>query len=168
MKAFIVDRYGNKNPMRLGEVPEPELQDDDVLIQVHAAGVNLLGCKIKSGGFRLIPPYRMPLALGHDVAGVVTRVRSRVRQFRVGDYPARAYSKPGTTLISISGPPDSAFAEGVGAPWFVSIIVRMLSSGAKKKAARRGLKYSFLVYWDGAGSRARRHVSRPRAGPPEA
>ena len=52
--------------------------------------------------------------------------------------------KPGGTLISISGPPDPAFAKGIGAPWFVRLIVRLLSAGVRKKAARRGLKYSFL------------------------
>ena len=77
--------------MRLGEMPEPELRDDDVLIEVHAAGVNQLDSKIKSGEFKLILPYRMPLVLGHDVAGVVTRVGSRVRQFKVGD---EVYSRP--------------------------------------------------------------------------
>jgi hypothetical protein len=52
--------------------------------------------------------------------------------------------KPGGTLISISGPPDPAFAKGIGAPWFVTVIVRLLSSGVRKKATRRDLKYSFL------------------------
>ena len=47
-------------------------------------------------------------------------------------------------LISISGPPDPPFARGIGASWFVSLIVRLLSSGVRKKAARRDLKYSFL------------------------
>jgi alcohol dehydrogenase len=278
MKAFIVDRYSKKDPMRLGEMPEPELRDDDVLIEVYAAGMNLLDSKIKSGEFKLILPYRMPLVLGHDVAGVVIQVGSRVRQFKAGDevysrapdhrigtfaqfiavnendvapkpknitmeeaasiplvgltawqalierahlkkgqkvfiqagsggvgtfaiqlarhigatvatttssanidlvkslgadividykkddfekvlqnYDVVLHSqdtaalekslhvlKPGGTLISISGPPDPAFAKKVGAPWFVSLIVRLLSSGVRKKATRRDLKYSFL------------------------
>jgi NADPH:quinone reductase-like Zn-dependent oxidoreductase len=278
MKAFIIDRYSNKDPMRLGEMPQPELRDDDVLIEVHAAGVNLLDSKIKSGEFKLILPYRMPLVLGHDVAGVVTRVGSRVRQFKAGDevysrppdhrigtfaefiavnennvapkpknvtmeqaasiplvgltawqalveranlqkghkvfiqagsggvgtfaiqlakhigatvatttsstniglvkslgadilidyrkddfekvlknYDVVLHSqdaatlekslrvlKPGGTLISISGPPDPAFAREIGAPWFVSLVVRLLSSGARKEATRRDVKYSFL------------------------
>jgi hypothetical protein len=39
MKAFIVDRYGSKAGVRFGEMPDPELRDDDVLVQIHAAGV---------------------------------------------------------------------------------------------------------------------------------
>ena len=50
MKAFIVDRYGRKGGGRLGDIPEPELRDDDVLVRVHAAGVNPLDFKIRSGG----------------------------------------------------------------------------------------------------------------------
>jgi alcohol dehydrogenase len=91
VKAFIVDRYSGKDHMRHGEVPEPELRDNDVLVEVHAAGVNLLDSKIKSGEFKLILPYRMPLVLGHDAAGIVTRAGSRVRQFKVGD---EVYSRP--------------------------------------------------------------------------
>ena len=47
MKAFIVDRYGKKARGRIGELPDPELRDDHVLVQVHAAGVNLLNSKIR-------------------------------------------------------------------------------------------------------------------------
>ena len=96
MKAFIIDRYSKKDPMRLGEIPDPEVRDNDVLIEVHAAGLNLLDSKIKSGEFKLILPYRMPLVLGHDVAGVVTRVGSRVRQFKVGD---EVYARPADRRI---------------------------------------------------------------------
>ena len=91
MKAFIVDRYGKKETLRAGEVPEPELREDEVLIEVHAAAVNLLDSKIRSGEFKLILPYRTPFVLGHDVAGVVVRVGPRVRQFKVGD---EVYSRP--------------------------------------------------------------------------
>jgi len=52
--------------------------------------------------------------------------------------------KPGGTLVSISGPPDPAFAKEIRARWFVSLIVRLLSSGVRKKVTRRGLTYSFL------------------------
>jgi hypothetical protein len=63
MKAFIVDRYGSKEGLRFGEMPDPEMREDDVLIQVHAAGVNPLDSKIRDGEFKLILPYRLPLIL---------------------------------------------------------------------------------------------------------
>lgn len=91
MKAFIVDRYGCKDSVRAGEMPDPQLREDDVLVQIHAAGVNLLDSKIRDGEFKPILPYRLPLILGNDVAGVVVRVGSRVRRFKVGD---EVYARP--------------------------------------------------------------------------
>lgn len=91
MKAFVIDRYGKKETGRIGDVPEPDLRDDDILIKVHAAGVNALDSKIKRGEFKLILPYRFPLVLGNDVAGTVVRVGARVHQFRPGD---EVYARP--------------------------------------------------------------------------
>jgi NADPH:quinone reductase-like Zn-dependent oxidoreductase len=91
MKAFVIERYGRKGGGRLGDMPEPELRDDDVMVRVRAAGVNLLDSKIRTGEFKLILPYRLPLILGNDVAGVVTRVGPRVRRFKPGD---EVYARP--------------------------------------------------------------------------
>ena len=85
MKAFIVDRYGKKERLRAGEVPEPEFSEDEVLVQVHAAGVNQLDFKIRNGEFKIFLPYRAPFVLGHDVAGLVVRVGPRVRLYKPGD-----------------------------------------------------------------------------------
>jgi NADPH:quinone reductase-like Zn-dependent oxidoreductase len=278
MKAFILERYSKKTALRATEVAEPQLAEDEVLVQVHAAGVNLLDSKIKSGEFKLILPYKLPLVLGHDVAGVVLRVGPRVRQFKPGDtvysrpddlrigafaeqiavkesalasmpnnlsmeeaasiplvgltawqalveiaklkkgqkvfiqagsggvgtfaiqlakhlgafvatttstanvdwvkslgadvvidykkddfenilqdYDVVLHSqdakalekslrvlKPGGQLVSISGPPDPAFADNIGAPWFVKLFMRLLSASVRRKAKRLGVGFSFL------------------------
>lgn len=91
MKAFVVDRYGKKVFLKAAEVPEPVLRDDEVLVQVHAAGVNLLDAKVRNGEFKLILPYKLPFVLGHDVAGVVIKVGSSVKMFQPGD---EVYSRP--------------------------------------------------------------------------
>ena len=91
MKAFAITRYGKKLALQATEMPDPKLGEDDVLVQIHAASVNLLDSKIKNGEFKLILPYRLPLILGHDVAGVVVRVGPRVRQFKSGD---EVYARP--------------------------------------------------------------------------
>jgi alcohol dehydrogenase len=52
--------------------------------------------------------------------------------------------KPGGTLISISGPPDPALADQIGLPWYVKQIFRILSYGARRKAKRLGVTFSFL------------------------
>ena len=91
MKAFIIDKYGKADVVRAGEMPEPELRADDVLVQIHAASVNPLDLKIRDGEFKLLLPYRMPLILGNDMAGVVVRVGAGVRRFNVGD---EVYARP--------------------------------------------------------------------------
>lgn len=85
MKAFIIDRYGTNAMVRLGEMPEPELQDDDLLVKIHAASVNPLDLRIRSGKLKLILPYQLPLILGNDLAGVVVKIGAKVRQFKPGD-----------------------------------------------------------------------------------
>ena len=85
MKAYFIKGYGKSDVLTSGELPEPVLRDDDVLVQTHAAGVNPLDNKIRDGEFKLLLPYKMPLILGNDVAGVIVRVGARVRRFKVGD-----------------------------------------------------------------------------------
>jgi NADPH:quinone reductase-like Zn-dependent oxidoreductase len=89
VKAYIVSKY--KSPMKAGEVAEPTVGDRDVLVDVHAAGLNMLDAKIRDGEFKLILPYRPPFVLGHDLAGVVTRVGPAVTRFAVGD---EVYARP--------------------------------------------------------------------------
>ena len=72
-------------------MPEPALGQDDVLVEVHAAGLNLLDSKIRDGEFKPILPYRPPFVLGHDVAGTVLRIGSKVRHFKPGD---QVYARP--------------------------------------------------------------------------
>jgi len=91
MRAFILDRYGKDQRLRLGEMPDPELRDTDVLVQVYATSVNPLDPKIRDGEFKQILPYRLPLILGNDVAGVVVRIGPKVRRFKPGD---EVYARP--------------------------------------------------------------------------
>ena len=101
MKAFVIDRYGSNEGVRAGEMPAPELRDEDVLVQIHAASVNPLDLKIRDGKLKPILPYRLPLILGNDLAGVVLRVGTGVRRFKPGD---EVYARPDTDRIG-------AFAE---------------------------------------------------------
>src|SRR5437879_11926180 len=91
MRAFILDRYRSTDALRAGDMPEPEVREADIMVQVHAAGVNVLDSKIRNGEFKSILPYRLPLILGNDLAGVVVHVGSRVRRFKPGD---EVYARP--------------------------------------------------------------------------
>jgi NADPH:quinone reductase-like Zn-dependent oxidoreductase len=55
-----------------------------------------------------------------------------------------AVLRPGGKLISISGPPDPAFAREIGANWIVRLVLRLASSKIRRKAKQRGVEYSFL------------------------
>jgi len=278
MKAFVLDRYRKGAALRAVDMPLPDVGDRDVLVRIHATGLNVLDAKLRSGEFKLILPYQLPLVLGHDLAGVVVRVGAQVRDFKAGDevyarpadgrigtfaeyiavderdvapkpatldmaqaaalplvaltawqalvekadlqrgqkvfiqagsggvgsiaiqlarhlgatvattastansgwvrelgadvvidyrkddfaavlrdYDVVLHSqdtdtlrkslrilKPGGKLISISGPPDPAFARAIGAPWYVRLVVRLLSSGVRRTARRLGVDFSFL------------------------
>lgn len=278
MKAYTINKYGKKETLHLNDVSVPQVKDNEVLIEVHAAGLNLLDAKIKSGEFKQILPYKLPLVLGHDVAGVVMKVGKNVRKFRVGDevysrpadfhigtfaefiaidendvafkpknltmeeaasiplvaltawqalvekanlhqgqkvfiqagsggvgtiaiqlakylgatvattaseksftmlkqlgsdvlidYKTQNFEdilkdydvvlnsqdtktleksirilKPGGKAVSISGPPTPAFAKEAGVPWFVKIILSLISSGIRKKAKKHNVNYTFL------------------------
>ena len=96
MKAFIVDKYGKDVPLRAGELPAPVPGEHDVLIAVHAAGVNPIDSKIKTGEFKLILPFNAPFVLGRDLAGVVTAVGSAVRRFVPGDEVYASLGKANT------------------------------------------------------------------------
>ena len=85
MKAFIVNRYGKEEKLQLAEIAEPVVKENDILVRIHAAGVNVLDSKIRNGEFKMILPYKTPFALGHDVAGVVIEVGSKVSKFKPGD-----------------------------------------------------------------------------------
>jgi len=277
MKAFIINKY-TKAGLMLADVTAPQVGDNEVLVEVYVASVNLLDKKIKTGEFKLILPYKLPLILGHDVAGVITKVGKNVKQFKIGDevysrpsdfsigtfaefiaineqdvalkpknlsmeeaaaiplvaltawqalvekanvkkgqkvfiqagsggvgtiaiqlakhigataattaseksfemlkalgadvmidYKSQDFEtilkgydvvlnsqdnktleksmrilKPNGKAISISGPPTPDFARKIGAPWFVKIILLLISSGIRRKAKRLGVTYSFL------------------------
>lgn len=94
MHAFIVRRYGS--PLERAQIAEPEVGDRDVLVQVHAAGLNHLDEKIRTGEFRAVLPYRLPVALGNELAGVVVAVGPDVRRFAVGD---AVFGRPSASRI---------------------------------------------------------------------
>ncbi|MCG2614118.1 NADP-dependent oxidoreductase [Terrimonas sp. NA20] len=104
MRAFIVPRYGKNEKLQLAEIAAPGVKEDDVLIQIHSAGLNLLDSKLRNGEFKMILPYKTPFTLGHDVAGVVIQTGSKVSKFNVGDkvYARAADYRIGTFAEFIS------------------------------------------------------------------
>src|SRR5207244_5619967 len=90
MKAFVVEKYGESG-LRAAQVPDPTIGSRDVLVRVSAASINPLDKMVRNGEFKLLLKYKTPFVLGHDVAGVVTRVGADVRDYKVGD---EVYARP--------------------------------------------------------------------------
>jgi NADPH:quinone reductase-like Zn-dependent oxidoreductase len=101
MKAFALTRYGKTNSVAAVERAQPDVGDDDVLVQIHAASINPLDLKIRNGELKPLLPYTLPIVLGNDLAGVVVKTGPRVRGFTAGD---AVFAKPNQDRIG-------AFAE---------------------------------------------------------
>jgi NADPH:quinone reductase-like Zn-dependent oxidoreductase len=90
MKAIVQDGYGPPEALELKEIDKPSLKDDEVLIRVHAAGVNVADWAVMSGlPYVARPVYGMgkpknPVR-GSDVAGTIEAVGAGVSRFKVGD-----------------------------------------------------------------------------------
>lgn len=91
MRAFKVNRYGKKEKLQLTEVEEPNILENEVLVEIKATAINLLDTLIKNGDFKIFLPYKAPFVNGHDMAGVVTKVGAKVAKFKVGD---EVYARP--------------------------------------------------------------------------
>ncbi|HTN38214.1 MAG TPA: NADP-dependent oxidoreductase [Arachidicoccus sp.] len=85
MKAYSISKYSKEEKLQLVEVPEPNINENEILVEIQATSVNQLDNKLKSGEFKLLLPYKFPLILGHDFAGTVAKIGSKVSRFKVGD-----------------------------------------------------------------------------------
>ena len=102
MKAFVVTHYG-PDGLRAADVATPRVGPRDVLVEVRAASINPLDKMVRNGEFKQLIKYKRPFVLGHDLSGVITKVGSDVRGYKVGD---EVYARPRDLRIG-------AFAEQV-------------------------------------------------------
>jgi NADPH:quinone reductase-like Zn-dependent oxidoreductase len=94
MKAIRIHSYGGLEVLKYEDAPRPEPQAGEVLVRVHAAGVNPIDWKVREGYMKDFWPHKFPLILGRDLSGVVEEVGPRVSQFKKGD---EVYSLPDPT-----------------------------------------------------------------------
>lgn len=103
MRAIRFHEYGGPEVLRYEQdLPEPFLPPDAVMIEAHAASVNPIDWKIRSGARQKDFPLQLPGIPGRDVSGVVTAVGAEVGAFRVGD-----------RVIALA---DATYAEFVAVP----------------------------------------------------
>lgn len=91
MKAVRIHEYGGPEVLRLEDAPVPVPAAGEVLIRVHAAGINPVDWKIREGRLRGRVEHRLPLVLGWDVAGVIEVLGPGVTLFKIGD---ALYARP--------------------------------------------------------------------------
>lgn len=85
MKALLHDDYCGLDGMRLDQVDDPAPGPDDVLLEVHAAGINPIDWKVRAGMMRARFELDFPDVLGRDVSGVVLETGSNVMDLTKGD-----------------------------------------------------------------------------------
>ena len=85
MKALLLKRYGKTDQFAFADIPRPTIKADEILVQVHAVGLNPIDNKIPTGAFKPIIKLELPVVMGSDLAGVVVEVGSRVTRFKAGD-----------------------------------------------------------------------------------
>lgn len=100
MKAFVLKRYGKSDQTAFADIPKPKLKSDEILVQVHAAGLNPIDCAIPKGTFKPILRFQLPATLGSDLAGVVVEVGSRVTRFKPGDAVFASIFDLGTAALA--------------------------------------------------------------------
>jgi NADPH:quinone reductase-like Zn-dependent oxidoreductase len=91
MKAVRIHEYGGPEVLRYEDAPRPEAGPGEVLIRVHAAGVNPVDWKVRAGFAKNRLKYKMPFIPGWDLSGVVEAVGSGISRLQVGD---EVYSRP--------------------------------------------------------------------------
>ncbi len=147
MKVVYINQYGGRDELRFGELPNPTLQNNDVLIKVHAASVNPVDWKIREGYLQKRITYEFPLILGWDAAGVVTQVGSEVTEFKVGDevFTRPAIDRNGTyaEFVAVDAglvarkPKNMSFEEAAAVPlagltaWEALIEISQIKPGQK-------------------------------------
>lgn len=111
MRALVFKRYGRADQIAFADIPQPTPGPDEILVQVHAVGLNPIDNIIPKGTFKPILRFHLPATLGSDLAGVVVEVGSRVTRFKPGDAVfASIFEMNGGALAEFAVVPENAAA----------------------------------------------------------
>jgi NADPH:quinone reductase-like Zn-dependent oxidoreductase len=85
MKALILKRYAKSNNLEFADIPKPSIKPDEILVQVHAVGLNPIDNMIAKGMSKPLIKLELPATMGSDLSGIVVAVGSLVTRFKMGD-----------------------------------------------------------------------------------
>jgi len=91
MRAAFISKYGHTEKLAFGDFDVPTPNESEILVEIFAASLNPIDFKIRDGKIKFLRSYSFPLILGHDLAGVVSAVGSKVTRFKKGD---KVFSRP--------------------------------------------------------------------------
>ena len=69
MKAAVIYEYGGPEVFRYEDIPQPEIKEDEVLVEIHAASVNPVDWKQRKGNHKFFLKARFPIVPGYDISG---------------------------------------------------------------------------------------------------
>ena len=111
MRALIFKRYGRPDQIAFADIPRPVPKPDEILVQVHAVGLNPIDTTIPKGTFKPFLRFQLPATLGSDLAGVVVEVGNHVTRFKPGDAVFASVFDLGTgTLAEFAVVPENVAA----------------------------------------------------------
>lgn len=111
MRALILKNYGGPDQVVFADIPRPTPKADEILVQVHAAGLNPIDNMIPQGTFKPMLRFQLPATMGSDLAGVVVEAGSRVTRFKAGDAVFASVFDLGTgALAEFAVVPENAAA----------------------------------------------------------
>jgi NADPH:quinone reductase-like Zn-dependent oxidoreductase len=143
MQAVIINAYGNEDVVELTEVERPQPKTHEILVKVHAAGVNPVDWKIRNGAGERFG-MQLPIRLGWEIAGTVAEIGSEATGFNQGDavYGIIAYGGFAEYAIAQINdlalkPPSLEFEHAAAVPlgaltaWQAMIDIAHLTSGQR-------------------------------------
>lgn len=129
MRSVRIQNYGGVEQMKLQVTEIPEPSENEVLIKIHAAGVNPLDWKVREGYLAEVLPHTLPLTLGWDFAGEIASIGDNVDQWRLGDavYSRPDFSKNGAYAEYITVSADEIAAKPQTLNWQESAAVPLVT-----------------------------------------
>lgn len=146
MKGIQVSEFGASEVLHYGDLQDPAVEPDQVLIEVRGASVNFADIKARSGSYHL--GKKPPFSPGLDVAGVVLEVGSKVKDIQPGDHVVAFPAAGSYVELAVASetltyviPSSLDFSKAVAAGLAAGTVTHMLSN-----LARIGRKESLLVH----------------------
>jgi NADPH:quinone reductase-like Zn-dependent oxidoreductase len=156
MKAIQYSSYAGADGLTLVEAPKPTPQSGEVLVKIHAAGVNPVDIAVSEGFFKDFRPMSFPITAGSEMAGVIEAVGSDVKNFAVGDAVHATLGSTGAfaeyVAVEVSKlarkPARMSFVEAAGLPVAAATATVALNTGN----VERGTKLLIHAAAGGVGS----------------